>query len=143
MTLERIDPYHGFRFRVEIDGLIVAGFSEVGGLNIETQIEEIREGGVNEYTHKLPKETKYPNVVLKRGLTDSDTLWQWYRNVATGKIERKTVHVILLDSLGEDTWRWSFEHSYPIKWLGSELKADSNAAMIETIELVHKGFNKY
>jgi phage tail-like protein len=143
MAVERKDPYQGFRFRVEIEGLIVGGFSEISGLQIETQVEEVKEGGVNDYIHRLPKETKYPNLVLKRGLTDSDALWQWHQDVTRGKISRKTVHVILLSREYEDVWRLSFEHAYPVKWVGMELKADSNSVAVETIELAHNGFKRF
>ncbi|PHP45458.1 hypothetical protein B6V01_004070, partial [Methanosarcinales archaeon ex4572_44] len=79
---ERNDPYQSFRFLVEIHGLIVGGFSEVSGLQAETETEEIREGGVNDHVHKLPKITKYPNITLKRGITDSDILWRWHRDMS-------------------------------------------------------------
>lgn len=141
--MERKDPYRCFRFRIEIDGLIVGGFSEATGLQGETQIEEYKEGGVNHHIHRLPKETKYPNLVLKRGLTDSEVLWDWHKDVASGKFERKTVHVILLDDGGKDAWRWSFEKAYPVKWAGTELKADSNSVAFETIELAHNGFKRF
>jgi phage tail-like protein len=137
------DPYRGFRFRVEIDGIIVGGFSEVAGIQRETQVEEVREGGVNDHVHKLPKETKSPNLVLKRGFTDADALWRWHGDVVAGRIERRTVHVILIDAEGNDAWRWSFENAFPVKWGGVDLKADSNAVAFESIELAHTGFTKY
>jgi phage tail-like protein len=137
------DPYRGFRFRIEINGLIVGGFSEVTGIQRETQVEEIREGGVNNYVHRLPRETKYPNLVLKRGLTASEALWMWHEEVVSGRFARRTVHVILLDSEGKDVWRWSFENAYPAKWTGADLKADTNAVAFESIELVHTGFARY
>ena len=137
------DPYRGFLFRIEINGLIVGGFSEVTGIQRETQVEEIREGGVNDYVHRLPRETKHPNLVLKRGLTASDALWKWHEEVVAGRFARKTVHVILLDSEGKDVWRWSFENAYPVKWTGADLKADNNAVAFESIELVHTGFGRH
>lgn len=143
MTIERKDPYHGFRFRVEIMGLIVGGFAEITGFQIETQVEEYREGGLNDHLHRLPKETKYQNLVLKRGLTDSEILWKWHQEVTMGKIERRTVNVILMDSLGQETWRLGFEKAYPVKWSGTEFKADNNGVSFETLELAHHGFKKF
>ena len=35
-TGERDDPYAGFNFTVEIDGVTIAGFNEVSGLTSET-----------------------------------------------------------------------------------------------------------
>ena len=140
---ERKDPYLSFRFLVELQSLIVGGFSEVSGLQAETEIEEIREGGVNDYVHKLPKITKYPNITLKRGITDCDTLWKWHQDVVNGKVERKTVFVVLMDGEGNEKWRWSFERAYPVKWQGPDLKADSSAVAVETLELAHNGIKKF
>nr|CBH39152.1 conserved hypothetical protein [uncultured archaeon] len=140
---ERNDPYLNFRFLVEIQGLIVGGFSEVSGLQAETETEEIQEGGVNDYVHKLPKITKYPNITLKRGITDSEALWKWHQEVVNGIIMRKSGFIILMDSEGNEKWRWSFEDAYPVKWQGPDLKADSSAVAVETLELAHNGLKKF
>ncbi|MCK4731650.1 MAG: phage tail protein [Methanophagales archaeon] len=139
---ERKDPYLSFRFLVEIQGLIVGGFSEVSGLQAETETEDIQEGGVNDYVHKLPKITKYPNITLKRGITDSDALWKWHQDVVNGIIKRKNGFIILLDGEGNEKWRWSFERAYPVKWTGPELRADGNTVAVESIELAHNGIKK-
>lgn len=138
----RKDPYLSFRFLVEIQNLVVAGFSEASGLSAETEFDEYREGGVNEFVHKLPKNTKYSNLTLKRGLTDSDALWKWHHDVIMGKVERRTVNLVLLDSEGNETWRWSFENAYPVKWVGPELKSDGSAIALETLEIAHDGFSR-
>lgn len=127
---------------MEIEGLVVAGFSEASGLSAETEFDEHREGGVNEFVYKFPKLTKYPNLTLKRGITDSEKLWKWHRDVTMGKVERKRIHLVLLDSEGNEKWRWSFEKAYPVKWMGPELKSDSSAVALESLEIAHHGFNK-
>lgn len=139
---ERKDPYLSFRFLVEIQGLIVGGFSEVSGLQAETETEDIEEGGVNDYVHKLPKITKYPNITLKRGITDSAALWNWHQDVVNGIVKRKSGFIILLDGEGNEKWRWSFERAYPVKWTGPELRADGNTVAVESIELAHNGIKK-
>lgn len=136
----RADPYLGFRFLVEIEGLIVGGFSEVSGLQAETEFEEVREGGVNHHVHKLPNITKYPNLVLKRGITDSALLCKWYQDTVLGMLKRRGVHVMLLDEIGAVKWMWSFIDAYPVRWTGPEMRADSSAVAIETLELAHNGF---
>jgi phage tail-like protein len=138
----RKDPYLGFRFLVEIEGLIAGGFSEVSGLVTEVETEDYREGGHNGYVHKLPKAPKYSNIVLKRGITDSDVLWRWSQDVLNGKFMRKNVSVVLLDNAGNEKWRWNFFRTYPVKWSGPEFKADGNAVALETLELVHEGLKK-
>jgi phage tail-like protein len=142
MTTEEKYPYLSFRFLVEIQGLIVGGFSEVTGLQAETEVDTIEEGGVNDYVHKFPKKTKYPNIVLKKGITDSDALWKWHQDVVNGKVVRKSGFIILLDGEGNEKWRWNFVQAYPVKWSGPDLKADSNTVAVESLELTHNGIKK-
>jgi phage tail-like protein len=138
----REDPYLTSRFHVEIDSLKVAGFSDVTGLQVETETEEYREGGVNDYVHKLPKVSKQSNITLKRGMTGSDFLWKWHRDVVNGKIERKQVRIILQDSQGNEKWHWVCADAYPVKWVGPEFKADGNTVAVESLELIHNGVSK-
>src|SRR5687768_4740624 len=94
------DPYGAFRYRVEILGLEVGGFSEVSGIERSVDVEDFREGGLNDFTHKLVTVTKYPNLILKRGLADVFELWQWHQDVVNGKIEKRQVNVVLVDTAG-------------------------------------------
>lgn len=141
-STRKIDPYLSFRFKVEIDDLIIAGFSEVSGLQRETETEDYQEGGVNDYVHKLPKVTKQSNITLKRGLTDSDALWKWHQEVIDGKFKRKSGRIILQDSEGNEKWHWTFKEAYPVKWIGPDFKTDSGAVAIESLEIVHNGIKK-
>ena len=136
------DPYKVFRFVIEINGVRVGGFSEVTGLEVRTEVDEYREGGVNDYVHKIAKETRYPNLTLKRGITDATDFWDWHRQIVEGDIERKQITVVLLDSLGAEKWRWVFRDAYPVKWNGTDLNATGNTVLVESIELAHHGLTK-
>jgi len=139
----RTDPYMSCNFLVEIDGLLVGGFSDVTGLTVELDVEEYQEGGLNAYVHKLAGPARYPNnLVLKRGLTRDRTLWTWHQAVTRGNIQRKNGSVVLLDSRTEETWRWNFVAAYPVRWVGPELRAGTAEVAIETLELVHQGLSK-
>jgi len=130
-------------FRIEVKNLIVGGFSECTGLQVETEVEEHREGGLNEYSHKLPKGSKYGTITLKRGFVNSDELWTWNQNVVDGvSNQRKDISIILTDRQGQDICRWNVSKALPVKWNSSEFKADANAVLVETLELVHHGFAK-
>jgi phage tail-like protein len=131
-----------FRFRVEIGGITSAGASEVTGLQIETETEPYEEGGVNDFVYQLPKRTKYQHIILKRGITDLDDMWNWFQEVVSGSFQRKNGAIILMDSSGNDSWRWDFFEAYPVKWTGPELRSDSNTVAFETIELAHHGIRK-
>ena len=138
-TARPSDPYRGLRFRIEVEGVVVGGFSEVSGLEIEVDTEEYAEGGTNDFVHVLPKGTKYGRVVLQRGITQSDTLWKWQSDVRNGKIERHTVHIVLLDEEGEDAWDWRCLDAYPTKWAGPDFNATDSKIAVERLELAHKG----
>lgn len=140
--MRKLDPYAGFRFRVEILGLQVGGFTEVSGLDREVTLEDFREGGVNDHTHKLATVTKYQNLTLKRGIADALELWQWQQDVVNGKIERRQVSIVLLDVAGRDTWRWVVDQAYPVKWSGASLNAKTNEVFVETVELAHHGIRR-
>ncbi|WP_261302873.1 phage tail protein [Paenibacillus andongensis] len=128
-----------FRFVVELDGLIVGGFSEVTGMKSETTVKPYWEGGVNTHPHYMIEQTKYPNIVLKRGIAGSSELWEWYDSVTQGKIKRKNGSIILHNQLGKEMCRWNFFSAFPVKWNGPDLNASSGNVAIESIELVHAG----
>lgn len=138
----RLDPYMGFNFLVEIESLLVGGFSEVSGLAVETEVTPFREGGQNAYVHMLAGPTKFPNLVLKHGLTDVESLWQWHQEVATGTITRRNGSIYLLDRQRLPAMWWNFQDAYPVKWQGPDMRADSGTVAVETVELVHRGLVK-
>lgn len=138
----RLDPYGAFNFLVEIEGIVAGGFTEVSGLDIATEVERLREGGVNDRVHILPKFTTQSDLVLKKGQTDLDLLWNWYANVVAGKIERKNGSLYLLDALGVPAMWWDFVEAYPIKWSGPSLNATGSAMAVEALTLVHHGLTK-
>ena len=138
----RVDPYLSFRFRVELDGLIVAYVSNITGLQVETETEPYEEGGVNDFVHALPKRTKYQNITLKRGITDLDDLWKWQQKTVSGKVQRKDGSIILIDSEGNDKLRWNFVDAYPVKWIGPTFDSDNATVAFESIEITHQGIKK-
>jgi phage tail-like protein len=137
-TGTRVDPYRNFSFLVEIDGITQAGFSDCSGFGASTDPIEYREGGETKTVRKLPGLTKYTNITLKWGLTDSKELYQWYRDVVDGKIERKSGSIVLLDLEGKEKVRWNFFNAWPTKWDGPDFTAKGNDVAIETLELAHE-----
>lgn len=136
---ERGDPYLTSKFWIEIQGIDQASFAECSAPQVETEVMEYQEGGLNEYVHKLPGRSKVSNVTLKRGITESPELWDWYRDVLQGKVERKNVSIVVYDLEGEEVLRWTFIDAYPVKWTGPTFNADANAVCVETLELAHRG----
>jgi phage tail-like protein len=138
----RTDPYRGFNFLVEIDGITQAGFSEVSGLDATTDPVDYREGNDPNHVRKLTGLNKYSPITLKRGITDSDELWKWRKTVLNGKAERKNGSIVLLDEAGAEKLRWNFVNAWPSKWTGPALNATSTAIAIETLEITHEEVTK-
>jgi phage tail-like protein len=136
----RNDPYGQFNFLVEIDGIVVAGFSEVSGLTTDTNIIEYREGSEKVGTvRKLPGLMKYNNLVLKRGWTADKQLWTWRKQVIDGQTQRKAGSIILLDESRSPALRWNFTQGWPSKWEGPALNAKTSEVAIESMEIAHEG----
>jgi phage tail-like protein len=142
-----MDPPFVGRFLFTVDGLTIGAFTEVSGLSVQIDTEDLIEGGQNHYVHKLPGRLKWPNLVLKRGITDSDNLFEWFAKCsgdgfadAGNKIEPMHGAVTLLDSRGEPVRRWNFVEAYPVKWTGPKLAASSRDVAVEELEVCHCGF---
>lgn len=136
--MARNDPYSGFRFQVEIDGLFQGGFAKVKGLHRETKVESFREGGVNDFERKLVTLTIYPALVLERGLVDP-RLWEWHQRVVEGRIQRRTITINLRDERGQDVWGWTVQSAFPSKWSVSDFDAANGQVAIESLEFAHHG----
>ena len=141
-TGQRVDPYRGYRFLVEIDGITQAGFQEVSGLDVTTDSVDYREGSDPAHVRKLPGMNRYANITLRRGITDSDELWQWRSTAIEGRAERRNGSIILLDDAGTERLRWNFFNAWPSRWTGPAFNASSTAVAIETLEITPEELKK-
>jgi phage tail-like protein len=131
----RVDPYKGFRFLVEIDGIQQAAFTECSGLGSQIEVVEYRDGTEPNQMRKLPGKIIYPDIVLKWGVTDSRELYDWHLAVINGNLQRKNGSIILLDDQGNEKIRWNFEDAWPSRWEGPSLDARSCRVAIESLTL--------
>lgn len=138
---KRQDPFRGFRYVVEMEGLVSGGFLRVKGLSREVRVESYKEGGVNEYEHKLASNVTYPNLVLERGLA-LDDLFKWAQAAADGLVQRRNLWIRLQDEANEKAWAWEVAHAIPVKWSASDLDATSQQVVMESLELAHHGLRK-
>ena len=137
-----MNPYRVLRFNVEKLGAEIGGFSQITGLERSTTFEDYREGGINGYTHKLATVTKYPNLTLRRGVTDAIDFWAWHQAVIEGFVSRAEISVVLRHQDGSEAVRWFFDDAYPVKWNGTDLDAIGNTVAVESVELVHNGMRR-
>jgi len=133
---------HAKYFSVEIEGIQTAKFYKCDGLEIETYIYEVEEGGLNINTHKFVGRTRFPNIVLEHGITDNSELFNWYKDtaLADSTIERKNGSIVLYSVDGkEELKRWNFFRAFPCRWVGPSLGQDINGVAIERVEIAHEG----
>ena len=135
MATQRVDPYKGFRFRVEIDSIQQFGFQECTGLGSHVEVAEYREGGDTATVRKLPAKTSYPDIVLKWGSTDSHEGYDWHIAAVKGQIVRKNGSVVMCDDTGTEKVRWNFFSAWPSKWDGPSFNAKGNDIAIETLTI--------
>ncbi|NLS75691.1 MAG: phage tail protein [Chloroflexi bacterium] len=137
--MTRDDPYAQFNFLVELDGVAAAGFTEVGGLAVESDVIEYRNGNEDATVRKLPGLRKYSNITLKRGYTANLELWKWRKTTEDGQTARRSGAIILLDEARQPVLRWIFREGWIAKYEGPALNSTTNEAAIESIEIAHEG----
>lgn len=133
-------PLVKFHFQVEWGGTKIA-FTEVSGLDVETEVVEYRDGASPEYSKiKMPGMQKYSNITLKRGTFKSDNeYFNWWNTVQLNTIERRDITISLLNEEHEPVVTWKVKNAWPAKVQSTDLKADGNEVAIESMELVHEG----
>ena len=140
-------PLPKFHFQVEWGGSKI-GFTEISGLDVETEIIEYRQGASPEYFKtKQPGLTKFSNITMKRGTFQSDNeYFDWWKETkffqegnSTGSKYRRDLTISLLNENHEPIIVWKVKNALPTKVQTTDLKADGNEVAIESIELVHEG----
>jgi phage tail-like protein len=133
------NPFRNFRFRVEIDGILTAAFSEATMVDSTTDSFDYREGTDPNYPRKLSGLTKFGNLSLKKGVTGSLELYEWRRTVQDRGAEapgaRRNVSVVLVDDEGQDAARWNLYNCWPSKYENTGMNASSSEVLIETLEI--------
>lgn len=141
-TASRTDPFVAFRFEVRLDDLPVGGFSDCGGLTVETEFFDYPEGGVNDHLQRFPGRSRQQNLVLKRGIVDRD-LWDWHDNLVHGVVQFRNGSVLVHDPSGTRTeMHFEFRRALPVKWTGPDLSAGNGAVAVESVELAHHGLEQ-
>jgi phage tail-like protein len=141
-------PFTAFNFGVEIEvpgisnKVCSAAFSECDGLEITREVKTIREGGNNSAQVRLPGPLTFGQVTLKRGMTASFDLWDWFKEVqepGKGKL-RGTAQVIVFGPEGESNERVRFvlEKCIPTKIKAPALNAKDGMIAVEEFQMVYE-----
>ncbi len=134
------DFFVGGYFTCEIDGITQAAFRSAEGLNVHREVVEYQEGGENAKTHKLVGQTRYSNIVLRTGVTESDDFFKWMKKTVDGTVERKNGAIIYYDRAQTPRIRWDFTNGWPCRWEGPQLDSMEAEIKIELLEIAHDGF---
>ena len=148
----RKNPYAAFNFKVLSGTEEIAGFMEVSGLDGENAIIEYREGNDQignggAFPRKQPGIERYPNVMLRRGITGSTKLWVLHKDVRDGKTGPGPTKALLTptpvdffidlqDEVHNTVFRWKLQNAWISKLSGPSLNAKSNEVAIESAEIV-------
>ena len=134
-------------FVFEVDGVEIGAFKEISGLQLTVSEHEYVEGGQNQYVQQFPGVIRWPHLVFKRGLVNSDALFTWVGKSSgdgfagnQNKVTRSTGAVTVLGNNGERLRSWEFEGVFAVAWSGPTLSADMVGTLNETLEVAHNGF---
>ena len=129
-------------FRVEIDGIVMANFHSVEGLESMISVIGYRDG-TSRSTLKIPGTSECSNLILRFDLRKGQELWEWYKKGVTGNAETKNMSIILFDAAQTDIARYDFEDVWPCAWRGPELNASGNEPALAELEVVIGSMNLY
>lgn len=135
------------RFLFELDGVELGIFREIHGLQVTVGVEEFREGGQNGFSHRVPGRMTWPNVVFKRGITQSNALFDWLNKssgegfaAASNKLTRSTGAITALGGDGTRLRAWELIDVFPVRWKGPDFSVESRDPLEEELEITHHGF---
>jgi phage tail-like protein len=138
---ERVNYGLSLCFKVTLDDQTDLGsWTKCEGLSLEYELQEVKEGGNNEYIHRWPGRTKFQNLKLTRPIDkDTEKVASWLASVATDP-RRSTAEIALLDGGGGTVATWRLQGIFPVRWSGPTLDTGTNTVALEVLELVHNGF---
>lgn len=143
------DPYRNFKFVVEIDGFVRAGFHTIEGLTHEVEVIDYREGGENETPHKLPGQSKFGELTMTRGVSKDQDFTNWIEEIFNldnvdgfqppNEGFRRTVTIRLRDKAGNPVKQWTVFRAWPSMRSLENLDASGNDVLIESLTVQNEG----
>jgi phage tail-like protein len=138
-----VDPYRAYNFKLLINNVTEGHFTEVSGLGVKVETIAYREAGNHSVVRAIPGRVTYTPVTLRFGLTSSVDLWEWLMTAVEGKVNRRNISIVMLDSSGSaEALRWNLANAWPQEWYGSPLDAMSRELAVETLVLAHDGIQR-
>lgn len=140
-----IYPFTAFNFAVEIkvEGVAMqicdAAFSECDGLEMTMDVKTIREGGNNGKQIRLTGPINYGQVTMKRGMTATFDLWDWFNLMLADPSLRSDAEVVIFAADGQtERARFLLSRCVPVKLKSPPLNAKDAAVAIEELQLSYE-----
>lgn len=149
----RFDPYKNFKFRVKWDGRYVLGVSKVSALKRTTDVVEHREGGDPSVSRKMPGRTKYEPISLERGCSHDPEFERWankvwnYGSGLGAEVSLQDFRKDLLIDVYNEAGQLALSYRVFRAWVSeyqatSDLDANANAVLIQSLKLEHEGWER-
>lgn len=137
-------PIKKYNYKIIMDGITRAGFSEVSAADWSSDPIEYREGTDAVMTvSKMPGLSKYGNITLKWGLSADKEFTDWVVNISAGTVERKKITIQAMNDANTDILAaWEVVNAWPCKYTAPDLNASSSEAAFESVEMAHEGFKR-
>lgn len=134
-------PLTNFEFVVNWGGTKI-GFTEVGGLNMNNEVVEYRDGSaLLPSTIKMPGLRKFDNIVLRRGMTKGDNdFYNWINTISLNTVERRDITIVLLDAAHNPVVSWTVRNAWPCRLSYDHLRSGDSSVMMEELEIAHEGW---
>lgn len=137
------DPYRSYNFKLVIQGVTEGHFTECTNMSIKIDAIRYREGGQSQVVHRIPGQVEYGDITLRYGLTSSNELWTWLMSGVKGKVDRKNVSIVMLESDGvSEVLRWDLVNAWVSEWRGAPLDALGRQLAIESVTIVFETLDR-
>jgi len=138
-------PFTSFNFAIEINvpgvstKICSAAFSECDGLDMTMEVKTIREGGNSSTQYRLAGPVAYSQLTLKRGMTSTFDLWDWFNATLNNARLRADAEVVLFAADGRtERARFILKRCLPVKVKAPSLNAKDGMIAIEELQLAYE-----
>jgi phage tail-like protein len=135
--------FQGSWFSLELGGLSVGTFTGCSGLGIEFKVVELKQSDQKGRVHllKVPGNMTWGEVVMKRGFTTDNKLYDWFKETVAGskKTQFRSGSIIVHSRDAADKLVFEFDSAFPSKLSVTDLKAGDAEAMVEEVTIHHQG----
>jgi phage tail-like protein len=142
-TIALLDTSSTLKIVTSVAGMVLGGFSECSGLDSAVEVEEYKEGGVNDRIHKFAGRVSHSNVTLRHGVGLGEDLWNWHYAYVQGKGKRRDALIMLQNELRIPIKVWKLSRAIPVKWGGPNLNARQAEVAIESLEIAYESLELF